>query len=120
MAGPGDEIAAGAGGRGHPRASHADREQVIGTLKAAFVQGMRSHSPGAPGRRIGAAALTAVRPELGLLVRTRVPVGAVNGVVADPRAVGRVHRPTPRYRLTRHSRCARTRPPRRCAMASPT
>ena len=40
MAGPGDEIAAGAGGRGHLRASHADREQVIGTLKAAFVQGM--------------------------------------------------------------------------------
>jgi hypothetical protein len=40
MAGPGDEIAAGAGGRGHQRASHADREQVIGTLKTAFVQGM--------------------------------------------------------------------------------
>jgi hypothetical protein len=40
MAGPGDEMAAGAGGRGHLRASHADREQVIGTLKAAFVQGM--------------------------------------------------------------------------------
>jgi hypothetical protein len=40
MAGPGDELAAGAGGLGHMRASHADREQVIGTLKAAFVQGM--------------------------------------------------------------------------------
>lgn len=39
MAGPGDEIAAAAGGRGHLRASHADREQVIGMLKAAFVQG---------------------------------------------------------------------------------
>jgi Domain of unknown function (DUF1707) len=39
MAGPGDEIAAGAGG-GQLRASRADREQVIGTLKAAFVQGM--------------------------------------------------------------------------------
>jgi Domain of unknown function (DUF1707) len=39
MAGPGNEIAAGTGGRGHLRASHADREQVIGTLKAAFVQG---------------------------------------------------------------------------------
>ena len=38
-AGPGDEMAAGAGGRGHLRASHADREQVIGMLKAAFVQG---------------------------------------------------------------------------------
>jgi Domain of unknown function (DUF1707) len=39
MAGPGDEIA-GAGGQGRLRASHADREQVIGALQAAFVQGM--------------------------------------------------------------------------------
>ena len=38
MAGPGDEIAAGAGGRSYLRASHADREQVIDVLKAAFVQ----------------------------------------------------------------------------------
>ena len=40
MAGPGDEMAARAGDGGRLRASHADREQVIGTLKAAFVQGM--------------------------------------------------------------------------------
>jgi hypothetical protein len=39
MAGPEDEMAAGADGRGHLRASHADREYVIDTLKAAFVQG---------------------------------------------------------------------------------
>ncbi len=39
MAGPRDEMAAATGGRGHLRASHADREQAIGTLKAAFVQG---------------------------------------------------------------------------------
>jgi hypothetical protein len=39
MAGPGDEIA-GAGRHGHLRASHADRDRVVGTLKAAFVQGM--------------------------------------------------------------------------------
>ena len=40
MAGPGDEIAVAEGQcRGGFRASHADREQVIGTLKAAFVQG---------------------------------------------------------------------------------
>ena len=36
----GDEMAARAGDRGRLRASHADREQVIGTLKAAFVQGL--------------------------------------------------------------------------------
>lgn len=41
MAGPGDEMsAADDRGRGGLRASHADREQVIGILKAAFVQGM--------------------------------------------------------------------------------
>ncbi len=39
MAGPGDEIAAGAGSHSNRRPSHADREQVIDVLKAAFVQG---------------------------------------------------------------------------------
>jgi Domain of unknown function (DUF1707) len=37
--GPGDKMAAGATGRGHLRASDADRDQVIDTLKDAFVQG---------------------------------------------------------------------------------
>jgi hypothetical protein len=36
--GPEEQMAAAAG-RGQPRASHADREQVIDALKAAFVQG---------------------------------------------------------------------------------
>jgi hypothetical protein len=40
MAGPGDEMAARTGDGGRLRASHADREQVIDTLKAAFVQGL--------------------------------------------------------------------------------
>jgi Domain of unknown function (DUF1707) len=40
MAGPGDEIAANAQDMGRLRASHADRERVVGVLKAAFVQGM--------------------------------------------------------------------------------
>ena len=40
VTGPGDELAAAAAGRGRLRVSHADREQVIGTIKAAFVQGM--------------------------------------------------------------------------------
>jgi Domain of unknown function (DUF1707) len=40
MAGPGDEMAAAEGRSGGDlRASHADRERVIGALKAAFVQG---------------------------------------------------------------------------------
>ena len=40
MVTPGDELAAAAADRGRLRVSHADREQVIDTLKAAFVQGM--------------------------------------------------------------------------------
>ena len=40
VTGAGDELAAAAAGRGRPRVSHADREQVIGTLKAAFAHGM--------------------------------------------------------------------------------
>jgi len=39
MAGPGDQMAVAAAGRGDLRASHADREQTIDVLKAAFVQG---------------------------------------------------------------------------------
>jgi uncharacterized protein DUF1707 len=39
MAGPGNEIAAGAGGHSRLPASHADREQAIDTLKTAFVHG---------------------------------------------------------------------------------
>ena len=37
--GPGDRKAVGARGGGHLRASDADRDQVIDTLKDAFVQG---------------------------------------------------------------------------------
>ena len=39
MPGPGDQMAAGAGGRGRLRASDSDREQVVDMLKAAFAQG---------------------------------------------------------------------------------
>jgi Domain of unknown function (DUF1707) len=40
MTGPGGDLAAAAAGRARLRASHADREQVIDLLKAAFVRGM--------------------------------------------------------------------------------
>jgi len=40
MSGPGDQTSAAEGqGHGDLRASHADRERVIGTLKAAYVEG---------------------------------------------------------------------------------
>ena len=49
-AGPGDRGAAGAMGHGRLRASDADREQVIDTLKAAFVQGRLSGTSSVSGR----------------------------------------------------------------------
>jgi Domain of unknown function (DUF1707) len=39
MTGPGDELAATAGGPGYLRASDADREQVIDALQVAFMRG---------------------------------------------------------------------------------
>jgi DNA-binding beta-propeller fold protein YncE len=68
--GPGDEKAAGGSDRGHLRASHADREQVIAALRAAFIQGRltRDEFGLRVGRALGArtyaelAALTADLP----------------------------------------------------------
>jgi Domain of unknown function (DUF1707) len=86
MSWPGDELAAGAGGRGHLRASHADREQVVGTLKAAFVQGRldREEFDLRVGQALAAktyadlAALTADLPAR--LTRTRPPEPARQAV----------------------------------------
>jgi hypothetical protein len=45
MSGPGDQVSASEGrSHGDLRAANADRERVIGTLKAAFVQGMPAKS----------------------------------------------------------------------------
>jgi Domain of unknown function (DUF1707) len=65
MAGPEDELAAGAGGRGRLRASHADREQVIGTLKAAFVAGMLTKDEF--NLRVGQALASRTYAQLGVL-----------------------------------------------------
>ena len=72
MAGPGDVTAAADGrDRGGLRASHADRELVIGALKAAFVQGRlteaehdeRTAQASASRSRAELAALTADLPD---------------------------------------------------------
>src|SRR5689334_21619082 len=72
MAGPEDEIAAGAAGHGRLRASHADREQVIGTLKAAFVHGMLAKDEF--DQRVGHAFASRTRGELAALTAD-LPVG---------------------------------------------
>ena len=69
---PGDERAATAGGRGRLRASHADREQVIDALKAAFVQGQIDKDE--LGARVGHAFASRTYAELAALT-TDIPVG---------------------------------------------
>jgi hypothetical protein len=84
MAGPGNEIAAGTGGRGHLRASHADREQVIGTLKAAFVQGRLVKDEF--DLRVGQALASRTCAELATLTAD-LPAGLHFGVSRAPRPV---------------------------------
>ena len=86
VAGPGDEMAGCAAGRSRMRASHADRERVIDTLKTAFVNGRltRDELDARTGRALAArtyadlAALTAdirpLRPQPGRRARLPRPV----------------------------------------------
>jgi hypothetical protein len=95
MADPPDQMPAAAGG-GCLRASHADREQVIGTLKAAFVQGMlakqefdlRVAQTFAAPTCAQLAAVTADLPA-GLTIAKPLQVARVQGEPRIPRA-GRV------------------------------
>ena len=82
MAGPGDEVTAGAGGHGRLRASHADRERVIGTLKAAFVQGMLDRDEF--GQRLG----------LAFAARTYADLAALTDDI-PARLIGTQPQPTP-------------------------
>ena len=63
--GPGDRGPAAPPGRGHLRASDADREQLVEELKAAFVQGRLSQDE--LRRRVGEALLTRTYAGLALL-----------------------------------------------------
>ena len=79
--GPGDEVAAGAGGHSHLRASHADREQVIDVLKAAFVQGRLAKDEF--DLRVGQVLAARTHADLGALTAD-IPAGLVS---AQPPAV---------------------------------
>jgi len=74
--GPGDELAAAAAGYGGLRASDADRERVIGALKAAFVQGRLDRDEF--DRRVGQAFASRTYAELAALTAdlTAKPVAA--------------------------------------------
>ena len=95
VTGPGDELAAAAAGGGRLRASHADREQVIGTLKAAFVQGMLAKDEF--DRRVGQALAARTGAELAALTAD-IPAGLITARPPTPaRAQGEqpVLRPGP-------------------------
>jgi Domain of unknown function (DUF1707) len=87
MTGPGDEMAGGARGPGHLRASHADREQVIGVLKAAFVQGRLSKDE--LELRVGQALASRTYAELAAITAD-LPAGLP---VAQPPMPARARRP---------------------------
>jgi uncharacterized protein DUF1707 len=79
--GPGDEVAAGAGGHSHLRASHADREQVIDVLKAAFVQ--RRLAKYEFDLRVGQVLASRTYADLGALTAD-IPTGLVRAQSPDP------------------------------------
>ena len=92
--GPGDEKAAGGSGDGHLRVSHADREQVIATLKAAFIQGRLSGDE--LDLRVGRALGSRTYAELAALTAD-IPAGltglaAHNALQADTRPRHRARR----------------------------
>ena len=81
MAGPGDEIVAGASGRSRLRASHADREQVVEVLKAAFVEGRLAQDE--LDARVGQAFAARTYGELAAITAD-LPAGALPAVFPVP------------------------------------
>ena len=90
MAGPRYEIGAGAGGRSYLRASHADREQVIGVLKAAFVQGRLTKDEF--DTRVGQALASRTHGDLAA-VTADIPAGVAGGQPPRTPARGRTRKP---------------------------
>jgi hypothetical protein len=81
MAEPGDEIAGGAGGRSQLRVSHAEREQVIGLLKTAFVQGRLAMDEF--NQRVGRALTSRTWAELAALTAD-IPAGLIGAQPPRP------------------------------------
>ena len=88
MTSPGDERAAAAGGGDRLRASHADREQVIDALKAAFVQGRLDK--GEFDARVGQAFISRTYAELAALTAD-IPAGRSASPPPRRPARARVH-----------------------------
>ena len=81
--GPDDQMSAGATGRGHFRASDADREHLIDTLKTAFVDGRLTKDE--LGRRAGHALTSRTYGELAAITAD-IPAGPVRAQPSPPAA----------------------------------
>jgi hypothetical protein len=98
---PGDDMAAATAGRGHLRASHADREHVLDVLKAAFVQGLLTKDEF--DMRVGQTFASRTYAELAALT-VDIPVGLIG---AQPlRKPARAQAPQPVNKVVNSSACA--------------
>jgi Domain of unknown function (DUF1707) len=89
---PGNQTASIAAGRGHMRASHADREQIIDTLQAAFAQGRLTKDEF--DARIGQTLASRTYAELATAI-AGIPAGPAAGTLArqpPPRRVSNAAR----------------------------
>jgi hypothetical protein len=84
-------------GRGRLRASDADREQAIDTLKAAFVQGWLTRDQF--GVRTGQALVSRTYAELAA-VTDGIPAMPIGGVGPSARPAGRVRKPVSKKAAT--------------------
>jgi len=91
--GPEEHAAADVLGRGHLRASDADREQVIDTLKAAYVQGRLTRDQ--LGVRAGQALVSRTYAELAA-VTDGIPARPAGVVQPPARPAGRAGKPVRR------------------------
>ncbi len=89
--GPDDQMSAGATGRGYFRASDADREHLIDTLKTAFVDGRLTKDE--LGRRAGHALTSRTYGELAAITAD-IPAGPVQAQPSPPEAA-RAHTRAP-------------------------
>ena len=99
MTGPGDEMEAAAGGPGHLRASHADRERVIDTVKVAFARGQLT--AGELDARVGQALTARTYAEL-TAITVSIPTGSD---LARPPKPARAQLRRPRNRLVNRGVC---------------
>ena len=102
MAGPGDEIAAGAGGRSYLRASHADREQATDVLKAAFAQGRLTKDEF--DARVGQALASRTHGDLAA-VTADIPAGVAGGQPPRTSAHGRTRKPVNKVQVIAWGAC---------------